>query len=173
MDSPFGKLRLPRSSTKKNSNGPIPGNTLPEDRLSDLAHGIKISRIQAEPQLVGSDSTTFESTQNSSTASTVKPGDDPLSQFAATNWLPRGNGSMDTVSNVHGESGLLNHMDLMGVKRDGVQYGRCLSDGDHQSLKGFVVELATKKLLPHLNEVLKNLNELVRRNARQKERLGG
>ena len=42
-----------------------------------------------------------------------------------------------------------------------VQYGRCLSEDDHRNLRNFVIDLVAKKLLPHLNEVLKNLNEWV------------
>ena len=42
-----------------------------------------------------------------------------------------------------------------------VQYGQCLNEEDHHRLRNFVMELVTRKLLPHLNEVLKNLNEWV------------
>ena len=36
-----------------------------------------------------------------------------------------------------------------------------MNEEDHHRLRNFVMELVTRKLLPHLNEVLKNLNECV------------
>ena len=46
---------------------------------------------------------------------------------------------------------------------DGARYGECLSSGDHAHLRAFVNELVGKRLLPHLNEALKSLNEWVRK----------
>ena len=46
---------------------------------------------------------------------------------------------------------------------EGARYGECLSSGDHTHLRAFVHELVGKRLLPHLNEALRSLNEWVRR----------
>lgn len=163
MDGPFRKLRFPRKPSKGKSNGPISSNAFPEENPPYLEgqNVFKINRVREEPQLIGSDAMISEPTQP---ASTVHPGDDPLSQFAAKSSSPRGNGSGET-SNAFAGSGVLNHgNELMGGEMGGgVQYGCCLSEEDHRSLKGFVIDLVTKKLLPHLNEVLKNLNEWVSR----------
>ena len=44
---------------------------------------------------------------------------------------------------------------------DSARYGECLSSGDHTNVRGFVHELVAKRLLPHLNEALRSLNEWV------------
>lgn len=41
------------------------------------------------------------------------------------------------------------------------RYGECLSNGDQANLRAFVNELVGRRLLPHLNEALKSLNEWV------------
>ena len=51
---------------------------------------------------------------------------------------------------------------LLHGPSDGARYGECLSSGDHAHLRAFVNELVGKRLLPHLNEALKSLNEWVR-----------
>jgi hypothetical protein len=52
---------------------------------------------------------------------------------------------------------------LLHGPSDGARYGECLSSGDHAHLRAFVHELVGKRLLPHLNEALKSLNEWVRK----------
>ena len=112
-------------------------------------------RPDQEPRLIASDS---------ETTSSVQPGDDPLSQLAAKTSLPLGEGLSETLPNSL-DHNFLNDEELMslggGVGREGVSYGRCLSEDDHRNLRNFVIDLVSKKLLPHLNEVLKNLNEWV------------
>ena len=110
--------------------------------------------MREEPQLIGIG---IESSEPS-----VQPGDDPLSQFAASSSTSsQGNGS-GSVSAQSSEAGVGNHEVEEGAS-EGVEfrYGRCLTEEDHRAIRNFVLDLVSKKLLPHLNEVLKNLNEWV------------
>ena len=51
---------------------------------------------------------------------------------------------------------------LLQGHSDSARYGEYLSSGDHAHLRAFIHELVGKRLLPHLNEALKSLNEWVR-----------
>lgn len=152
MDSPFNRLRRPKRSSKGHLNGPTLGESSP--KLDSSPEVRKIERVCEEPQLIGIES-------SESTSSSVQPGDDPLSQFAAKT---RGN-SLGDASNPSMESSLQNHEAEEGAgegaEEKGFRYGRCLSEEDHRIIKAFITDLVTKKLLPHLNEVLKSLNEWV------------
>ena len=97
-------------------------------------------------------------TPEASLTSAVQPGDDPLSQS-----LPHGERLSEGLSNSmdhahHNEEGGAGRV---GARPGAWSYGRCLSEDDHRNLRNFVIDLVSKKLLPHLNEVLKNLNEWV------------
>ena len=126
--------------------------------LSNSGSATRPDQIREEPRLI--------SDPEASVSSTVEPGDDPLSQLAASSHTPAlGEGLNDRIPTTLDHS-LHNHEELLnsgnGRGRGGVaQYGRCLSEDDHRNLRNFVIDLVSKKLLPHLNEVLKNLNEWV------------
>ncbi len=126
--------------------------------LSNSGSASQPDQIREEPRLI--------SDPESSLTSTVEPGDDPLSQLAAGNrTLPAlGEGLNERLPNML-DHNFLNHEDALNSRggRGGgaVQYGRCLSEDDQRNLRNFVIDLVSKKLLPHLNEVLKNLNEWV------------
>ena len=163
MDGLFKKPRFPKIPSKGKSNGPVSGASLPENMTNLEGHVVpNISRVQEEPQLIApSDSDLAQP------ASTVQPGDDPLSQFAAKSLSPLGERTAVVVNALPGAGGLQNHREELaeGEGQEGgvAQYGRYLSEGDHRSIRRFVLELVAKRLLPHLNEVLRNLNEWVRK----------
>ena len=125
---------------------------------NDLVGVVKPDQIREDPRLISPDSMSSEL----SVSLAVEPGSDPLSQLAATSPLPTGEG-MGT----EGPPNSLDHNYLNteeGTKSGeaaGGRYGRFLSEGDHRSIRNFVMDLVSKRLLPHLNEVLKNLNEWV------------
>ncbi len=119
----------------------------------------KIERVREEPQLIGIGMESAES------ASAIEPGGDPLSQFVASSTSSHGNGSGD-VSSQSSEAGLQNHEGGAGGREHsgeetGFRYGRCLTEEDHRAIRSFVSGLVSKKLLPHLNDVLKSVNEWV------------
>ena len=119
---------------------------------------MKPDQIREEPQLISPDL----SNSNMNVSMDVQPGDDPLSQLAAKSGVPKDENSNDRIQKSMANHNLVNHDDLLNVGRTGVvQYGQCLNEEDHHRLRNFVMELVTRKLLPHLNEVLKNLNEWV------------
>lgn len=116
--------------------------------------------MREEPQLITSDLLNSET-------STVQPGDDPLSQLASvTTVIPISNDNSSNemrIPSSTADHNLLNHHDdsLVSDESGLMQFGQCLSEEDHRNLRNFILDLVTKRLLPHLNEVLKNLNEWV------------
>jgi hypothetical protein len=125
---------------------------------NDVVGLVKPDHIREDPRLISPDSMSPEL----SVSLAVEPGDDPLSQLAATSPQPTREG-LETEESLN----ILDHNywnNDDGVKSEEVaqgHYGLCLSDVDHRNIRNFVMDLVLKRLLPHLNEVLKNLNEWV------------
>lgn len=117
-------------------------------------------QIREDPRLISPDSVSPEL----SVSLAVEPGGDPLTQLAAIPPLPMGEGleSEDPLDHNY----LNNEEGTKSGKVAGGQYGRCLSEEDHRNIRNFVIDLVSKRLLPHLNEVLKNLNEWVSEGGR-------
>lgn len=88
----------------------------------------------------------------------VAPGNDPLTQDTGT--IHHALSSADFSSNEAYDKQLTNGPSEGGVAL-GSKFGQCLKIEDHQRLAEFVEVLVGKRLLPHLTEVLKNLNEWV------------
>ena len=85
----------------------------------------------------------------------VTPGNDPLSQLASEN--PTKSAVISLLDPVEGS------VERQKGGRSSALVGLCLSLEDHHQLKAFVQEFVGQRLLPHLEAVLKNLNEWVRK----------
>ena len=166
-DSAFRKFHFRKRSKKKNSNASTPST--PSSLVPNNAHPEANSRpdpILEEQQQKLVDSPAVASPENSlsssSSSSVLEPGADPLSKLAAA----KSSKSSLTKEEAHSNSlewSYLNNEEG-GYPGEGVvsvQYGKCLSEEDHRNLRNFVIDLVSKRLLPHLNEVLKSLNEWV------------
>ena len=97
---------------------------------------------------------------SSPTPHTVAPGNDPLTQENQTT-IHHALSSADFSESEGKEKYTVNGAVEGGGSSGGARYGQCLSLEDHKSLTMFVEELVGKRLLPHLSEVLRNLNEWV------------
>lgn len=120
----------------------------------------KPSWLRQEPQLIRSEPLSPENSLSCS----VEPGADPLSQLAARTSVPTGEGPGERTPNSSFDHALQNDESSSVVRPGGIgagHYGQCLSEADHRSIRNFVMDFVIKKLLPHLNEVLRNLNEWV------------
>ena len=147
----FKKFHFRRKPSKNKHNGPIPNNAQPEE-TPNLTSTDVIKPTQ-EPQLITSDP---------NLSSMVETGEDPLSQLAATTSLPKDEISNKRTPNSIVDHNLVNQSDLLNSDESHVvQYGQCLSEDDHRNIRNFVMDLVARRLLPHFNEVLRNLNEWV------------
>ena len=117
--------------------------------------------VREEAQLMDSDPL-GGSQQTSSSSLEVEPGNDPLSQFSSAGERGgEGGGVTFTNSMRKSESGQEVNEHLHGDRQGGARYGERLTKEDHSHLLNFVYELVGRRLLPHLNEALKSLNEWV------------
>lgn len=98
--------------------------------------------------------------QTSGSSLEVEPGNDPLSQLTSSG---EGEGGGNTVINSVAKSDSREAISPSERRqRQGeARYGAWLSSEDHTHLRSFVYELVGRRLLPHLNEALKSLNEWV------------
>ena len=96
----------------------------------------------------------------SPTPHTVAPGNDPLTQDNQTT-IHHALSSSDFSESEGKEKYSVNGAVEGGGRSGGTRYGQGLSLEDHTRLAMFVEELVGKRLLPHLSEVLRNLNEWV------------
>lgn len=164
VDSPFnfrqklGNKLLKRDKHKKQEpqrqEPQIPNN-------EETPEIIKPNDAREEAQL-------FESGSNESLnqePSEVTPGNDPLSQLASEN--PPKSAVISLLDPVEGS------VERQKGGRSSVLAGLCLSLEDHNRLRAFVHEFVGQRLLPHLEAVLKNLNEWVRKRRRREEGEGG
>ena len=154
VDSPFnfrrklGNKLLKRDKHKKQEpqrqEPQIPNN-------EETPEIIKPNDAREEAQL-------FESGSNESLNQEpleVTPGNDPLSQLASEN--PTKSAVISLLDPVEGS------VERQKGGRSSALVGLCLSLEDHHQLKAFVQEFVGQRLLPHLEAVLKNLNEWVRK----------
>lgn len=97
----------------------------------------------------------------SSQSQTVAPGNDPLTQQSTT--IHHALSSADFSGSESSEKliALNGPIEKNGGFGGTQKYGQCLKIEDHQRLAEFVQELVGRRLLPHLAEVLKILNEWV------------
>ena len=93
-------------------------------------------------------------TLDANQSSIVAPGNDPLSQLAGS---PDDQEEEERLSNSSTPPSEDNS--VSNLLR---QYGQCLSQEDHNNLQAFVQEMVGKRLLSHLNDFLKTLNDTVR-----------
>ena len=141
----FKKFHFRRKPSKNKHNGPIPNNAQPEE------------------------------TPNLTSTDVIKPTQEPHLILTCPPWLRLGRIlSLSWQQRLHyprtrfptresiGDHNLLNQSDLLNSDESHVvQYGQCLSEDDHRNIRNFVMDLVARRLLPHLNEVLRNLNEWV------------
>ena len=96
----------------------------------------------------------------------VTPGNDPLSQLASES--PPKSAVISLLDPVEGS------VEQQKGGRSSTLVGLCLSLEDHNRLRAFVQEFVGQRLLPHLEAVLKNLNEWVRKRKKKRgKRRGG
>lgn len=162
-----GKKSKRKPSTNASSETTaIPPNNAHHTGENISSPGVIAPNVREEPQLIDEDSLSESKQQISSTSLEVEPGNDPLSRLTGSTSSGEGEGGetmtnslrrTDFAGSGHQVNALQHHSNHQGSAR----YGECLSEGDHTNLKGFVHELVGKRLLPHLNEALKSLNEWV------------
>ena len=95
----------------------------------------------------------------------VTPGNDPLSQLASES--PPKSAVISLLDPVEGS------VEQQKGGRSSTLVGLCLSLEDHNRLRAFVQEFVGQRLLPHLEAVLKNLNEWVRKRRKKRGRRRG
>ena len=114
---------------------------------------IKPNDAREEAKLIMSDS---NESLNHEPRSEVPPGNDPLSQLASES--PTKSAVISLLDPVRGSRSVGEDQKSGGSSSS---VGQCLSLEDHNRLRMFVQEFVGLKLLPHLEAVLKNLNEWV------------
>ena len=149
----FRKAKKPQ----KESPPTVPNNEHSGD-LPPIAEVPDPNHAREEPKLFSSSSSDSLNPQ-SATTHTVAHGNDPLTQEVPTT-IHHALSSAD-FSKTETRDAYLANGAVEGSRSGGARYGQCLTVEDHGRLRGFVEELVGKRLLPHLSEVLRNLNEWV------------
>ena len=156
MDGRF-KLKLRKSNKSSKESSPIVPNNKGKSPTNNAVPDPNSAR--KEPTLFTI--STSDSDLNNSQA--VAVGNDPLTQNSGT--IHHALSNADFTGGESCEKYVTNGSIEGGRETGSVRYGQCLKIEDHERLAGFVQELVGKRLLPHLSEVLKNLNEWVREGA--------
>lgn len=143
------KNKAKKDATTKSTS--IPNNT--HQSGSDSSPEFIKPNVREEAKLIDLDPLNSPTSPEFNQSSIVTPGNDPLSQLAGSpdnEEEERLSNSSSPSSEAGSSSNILR------------QFGQCLSQEDHNNLQAFVQELVGKRLLPHLNDVLKSLNDTVR-----------
>ena len=153
VDSGF-KFKLRKSKNKPSNESPptVPnnkGNSPTNNAVPDL------NSAREEPTLF-----TISNSDSDLNTQAVAVGNDPLTQNSGTIHHALSNADFSVGESC--EKYVTNGPIERGRETGNMRYGQCLKIEDHERLGEFVQELVGKRLLPHLSEVLKNLNEWVR-----------
>ena len=124
---------------------------------------LKPSEVREEPMLIDLDSEPAPSFNSSN----VELGSDPLTQLRVAEpsyslMVQSGSGNLSSSNeSIVSGSQLLDRVGS-GSHR---AVGQCLSLSDHNTLRTFVQEFLFGKLVPHMDSVLRKLNETVKLHA--------
>ena len=170
VDGPFRSLKLKlksKNKTKHEATEQAPNNSSQQVGHIPVAAvdpNLLKPNVREEAKLID--------TNSDEELSSVATGDDPLSQIAArsADGIATATG---TPSSRGGDAGEPNSdapgngAGVRGVRGEGgeggrVKVGHCLSLEDHNQLRAFTQEFVAERLLPHLETVLKSLNDWVR-----------
>lgn len=160
VDGGFNLKKRFKSKSKNKSkkdtakSTPIPNNA--HQSGSDSSPEIIKPNVREEAKLIDLDSLNSPTTSEPNQSSMVAPGNDPLSQLAST---PADEEKEEEESLSSSSTPPSMRSSSSNLIR---QYGQCLSKEDHSNLQVFVQEMVGKKLLTHLNDLLKTLNDTVR-----------
>lgn len=155
VDSPFNfRHRLSNKLLKKDRKKQEPQRQEPHvPNNEEPPEIIKPNDAREEAKLILSDS---NESLNQEPRLEVPPGNDPLSQLASES--PTKSAVISLLDPVRG-SRSVGEEHTSGNSSSSL--GQCLNLEDHNRLRTFVQEFVGQRLLPHLEAVLKNLNEWV------------
>ena len=150
------KSKKKTPSTSSYGTTPSSPNNAHHGETTNSAEIIIAPNVREEAQLMDND-TFAGDRQTSGSSLEVEPGNDPLSLITSSG---EGEGGETTIINSMTKSESILPSEHW-QRQSGARYGACLSNEDHTNLRSFVYELVGRRLLPHLNEALKSLNEWV------------
>ena len=122
---------------------------------------LKPAEVREEPMLIDFDPDPTHTT--SGNTSNVELGSDPLTLLRPTEpsyslMVQSGSGNLSSSSDSFGLQMVEGGVGGVSPHRP---VGHCLSLTDHNTLRGFVQEFLFGKLVPHLDSVLRKMNEIV------------
>ena len=160
------KSKRKTASTSSETTPASPNNAYHGENVNSSSSGagtdnVITPNVREEAQLIDTDP--LGGLKQASTSSLeLEPGDDPLTSLGEEG----GGGEVGGVTQTKLVEKSDSRQDVNnyrhGDHHGGAGYGECLSNEDHANVRGFMYELVGRRLLPHLNEALKSLNEWVR-----------